>query len=970
MKKIGFALLASAALLTAPAAHAQQDSAREYNIPAQDLGQAITQLALASGRQIIVSDDLVRGRRAPMLRGRYSAEDALTALLGGSGLRAVTVGNTLVVQRSDTPDQDAEQTVILVTGTRIRGRGPVGSAVVTIDRKAIDQSGYATITQIAQSIPQNFGGGPNEATAGPTLSQSSSLNTGRGSSINLRGLGPSSTLVLLNGDRPALGGPTGVFGDISMIPTAAIARIEVVPDGASAIYGSDAVAGVVNLIPRLDFTGAETSFRIGTADGDFEEYGASQLLGTRWSTGHAMVAYEFYERERLAGAGRDFATDDLRRFGGPDRRGTYWNPGTITAGGRTYVIPSGQNGTGLTPAMLTAGTVNRGDSWFGADLLPEQKRHSLFVSFSQDLTPKLRFYAQGLATVRSFDQHVKPSSDATRTVPVTNPFYVDPIGTHQPIGVQYSFVRDFGPEGTRGKASAYGGSAGLVLDAGRWNMDAHGSWGRQYERNTTYNRVNTVRLAAALADTNPATAYNLLGDGSFTNRATIDRVRGSITSSNRGTVWSASLRANGPLFTLPAGEVAVALGGEYRNESYTIDPTINDVSTATPSPIAALALPRPRTVEAAYGEIVVPVFGAANGMPGLRRLDLSAAVRTERYSDFGRTTNPRFGFTWAPADALSFRGSYGRSFRAPGFNDLRQDPGSKLVFAYPLPDPQSASGTTNAVVIRGNDPNLRPERATTLTLGADLHPADVPGLRLGVTWFNVDYRDRIATPAAYLLTFLTDRATFSPIIENSPSATRVAALYADPFFINPFGVPASGIGAVVDARLQNLAVVKVSGLDFDFGYDFALAGGRADIGVTATYTFHIKQSLTATGPVTDVVDTLGNPVDIRARGHAGWSSGRWGSVLTINYVDGYSNRLLGTPEQVGAWTTFDLQFSYAIPEREGPLGGLRIALSASNVFDRDPPYAAYAVGTTTYAYDPENASPVGRLISLQVSKTW
>ncbi|AQR75085.1 TonB-dependent receptor plug domain-containing protein [Sphingomonas sp. LM7] len=278
-------------MLATPAAQAQQDGTRDYDIVAQDLGTAITQVALRSGTQIIVADDLVRGRRAPALRGHYSVDAALAALLGGTGLRAVMVGSTLVIRRSDAPDQDAEGGDIIVTGTRIRGRGPVGSAVITIDRKAIDQSGYATVQQLVQSIPQNFGGGPNEAAPGGTLSQSASLNTARGSGVNLRGLGTGSTLVLLNGDRPALGGVTGVFADVSMIPLAAIARIEVVPDGASAIYGSDAVAGVVNVIPRLDFTGAETGFRIGTADGDYQEYGASQLLGTRWAGGRAMIAY-------------------------------------------------------------------------------------------------------------------------------------------------------------------------------------------------------------------------------------------------------------------------------------------------------------------------------------------------------------------------------------------------------------------------------------------------------------------------------------------------------------------------------------------------------------------------------------------------------------------------------------------------------------------------------------------------------
>ena len=968
--RIGLAFLAGAACVAAPSVHAQQADARDYDIASQDLGTAINGLAAASGQQIVVADDVVRGRRSRALRGRFSTQAALSALLEGSGLRIVVVGNTLVVQHADTPKQDARGSEILVTGTRIRGRGPVGSAVVTIDRKAIDQSGYSTVQQIVQTIPQNFGGGASDGTQGGTLSQSASLNTAYGSSVNLRGLGVASTLVLLNGDRPALGGPTGVFADVSMIPLSAIQRIEVVPDGASAIYGSDAVAGVVNIIPRLDFTGAETSFRVGTADGSFTDYNASQLLGTRWSGGRMMVAYEFYQRGALAAADSRFATDDLRAFGGPDRRGIYANPGTITAGGQTFAIPRGQNGMGLTAARLTPGTSNLGDSWLGADIMPMQRRHSVFAAFSQEVLPDLRFYLQGLGTIRNFDGRTRPSSDAARTVPVTNPFYVDPIGTNQPIRVQYSFVRDLGAEGSRGRVFALSGTAGLTWDIGRWNIDARGTWGRQTERSTNYNRVNSARLAVALSDTNASTAYNLFGDGSFTNPATIDKVRGSLRSSNSGIVWSTSLRANGPILSLPDGDISIAVGGEFRKEIYRFDPTIADISTLAPTTIAARALPAPRTVHAVYGELVIPLFGEANGFAGMRRLDLSAAIRAEGYSDFGTTTNPRLGFTWAPADAITFRGSYGQSYRAPGFNELRQDPGAKLIFAFPVPDPQSSSGVTNTVVIRGNDPNLRPERAKTVTAGFDIRQAEVTGLHLGATWFDIDYRDRFADPSSNLLIFLTNRATFSPILDESPTAARIAELYADPFFVNFFGVPASSVTAIADARLQNLAVVKIQGLDLDLGYDFDLAGGRADIGASATYTFHIKQQLSATARATDIVGTIGNPTDIRARGHLGWSSDRWGARFSVNYVDGYTNSLLGTQHGVSAWTTFDVQLNYTIAEGSGALGGLRLALSATNLFDRDPPYAAYAVGPLTYGYDPENANPIGRVISLQATKNW
>jgi iron complex outermembrane receptor protein len=970
-KKIGVVLLCSVALFATPAARAQQDGARDYDIVAQDLRTAITQVALRSGRQVIVADDLVRNRRAPALRGRYSVDAALAALLGGTGLRAIIVGDTLVIQRSDAPDQDADDGGdIVVTGSRIRGRGPVGSPLVTIDRAAIDQAGFATTQQIVQSIPQNFAGGANENTSG-LISAAGNGNASRGAGVNLRGLGQNSTLLLINGDRPPLAGAGGTFSDLSVIPATIIQRVEIVPDGSSAIYGSDAVAGVVNVITRLNFHGAETSFRIGTADGDAQEYQFSQLFGTQWASGGLVLAYEFYKRDNLLAADRPYATEDLRVLGGPDRRSNYANPGTIFAGGQSYAIPAGQNGIGLTPASLAAGTLNRGDRWLGTDLLPDQRRHSVFASLSQDLGPALRFYANSLVTWRNFDVAVQPSGDARRTVPVSNPFYVDPVGTRQPIGVNYSFVRDLGPERSRGQVQAYGATAGLEARLGAWRIDVHGNWGKQVENYDQINRVNTARLALALADTNPATAYNLLGDGPNTNPTTIESVRGYTKSRYYGDSWSATLRADGPLIGLPAGAARLAVGAEYRQERYRAGETIFYTSTLTPSVAAPVPYPGARKVSAAYAELLLPVFGEGLTIPGFRRLDLSAAIRAEHYSDFGGTQNPKLGFTWESLRGLTVRGSYGTSFRAPLFNELRQDPTSIGYFAWPAADPLSPTGTSNLLVIRGNDPDLRPERATSWTLGLDLKPAFLPGFRAGVTWFDVDYRDRIASPVANLANFLINRNVYDPILTPNPSLARIAEIYASPYYIDIFGIPQTApFVAEADARLQNLSSVHQSGIDVDLAYSFDLGGGRAELGAVGTYIFHIRQALTATAAPIDVVDTVGNPVDLRGRARVTWSKGGFDAALFVNHADGYINRTTATPQKVQAWTTFDLNLGYRFTDESGIFKGLRVALSATNLLDADPPYVTYLVGTYTAGFDAENANPLGRFVALQVTKQW
>lgn len=965
--------LASMTVAIAPA-FAMQDG-RAYALPAQPLGKTLNAIALQSGTDLVVDSRLVAGKTAPRISGRLTTVQVLDEALRGSGLQTRSVGSAIVVEpdgknNGAVPNGPGEDpAAIVVTGTRIRGTKPIGSELITLTRKDIEASGYATTQDIAQTIPQNFGGSPNDSTAAISLNPNSGKNTGSGSSLNLRGLGNESTLVLLNGDRPPLAGFAGVFTDISMIPASAIERIEVVPDGSSAIYGSDAVAGVVNIIPRLNFTGAETSVRLGTADGDSQDIVASQIVGKGWAGGHAVVAYEYYRRSALAASDRRYATDDLRAFGGLDYRGEFASPGTIIAGGRRFAIPAGQDGTRLTAADLLPDQVNLGDSQAMTDLLPRQRRHSLFAAVHQKLGPAVTFYAQGLYSARDFEQRSRTQSDASRTVPVTNPFYVDPIGTHRPIRVEYDFERDLGRELSTGKVEAYGVSAGLQAVLGRWNIDLRGTWGREAERSALLNRVNRARLAVALADTSPATAYNLFGSGS-TNPMTIDRIRGSTISSSSGTAWSTSLRADGPLARLPAGELRMAIGSEYRQERYLDGSTISDTSTLTPSVLPNLALPGPRKIRAFYGELLVPIFGQNVTLPGFHRLDLSVALRSEHYSDFGGTTNPKLGIDWEPVEGVRLHGSYGRSFRAPNFDNLRQDPGTMLLFAYTIPDPQSPTGQSNIIVRRGNDPALRPERATTWSAGAELKPAAIPGLRADVTYYSINYRDRITSPAANLFNFLVNRPTYQGIITDHPSVAFVQAFYASPMFINPLGIAPDAVTAYVNAQLQNLSVVRQSGLDVDAAYAFDWAGGKAEVGATAAYIFKIDQALTSGAPVSDVVDTLGNPVDLRVRAHANWTNDRWGASLFVNYLDSYTNLTNVQPEKVKSWTTLDAQLRYRFPQQRGALHGLRVALSATNLLDRDPPYAAYNLGTSVTGYDPDNASPLGRVVALQLTKSW
>lgn len=297
-------------LATAPVpAEAQVAPRQALRLPAQALGVSLRALATAFGRNVSAPAELVAGHAAPAIDGLYSFDEALAAVLAGSGLRADPAGGGVAIARdlrggvgaetADTGTQD-----IVVTGTQIRG-GASASNVITARRDEIRNAGQATLGEFAQSLPQSFGGGQNPG-VGFNVPASGGANVGGGASFNLRGLGSDATLTLLDGRRLPYSASAQSI-DVSAIPLAAVERVEIMPDGASALYGSDAVAGVVNIILRRRFDGVETNARLGgsTDGGNFRQlYGG--LAGAEWRGGGLLAAYEYERDTAITADQRDY----------------------------------------------------------------------------------------------------------------------------------------------------------------------------------------------------------------------------------------------------------------------------------------------------------------------------------------------------------------------------------------------------------------------------------------------------------------------------------------------------------------------------------------------------------------------------------------------------------------------------------------------------------------------------------------
>jgi iron complex outermembrane receptor protein len=826
---------------------------------------------------------------------------------------------------------------VVVTGSRIRGVSAVGSNVIALDEQKIAQEPVTSVNDLLRRVPQVVSLGANRAGGS---AQNGAANATRGAGINLRGISTNATLLLYNGERFPPQGTQGQYTDPSVLPSIALGRIEVVADGASAVYGSDAIAGVVNFILRKDVDGVEMRARSGFTDGGYAEQQIAAIAGRRWDGGSAMVAAEFTHNSALYGSDLDFYQDDNRDRGGRDLRTTNCNPGTITAGGQTYAIPAG-GVTAANAGSLVAGTSNN-CFYNGRDaVIPDQSRVSVVGSISQDVG-SLHLFGDGFYSHRS---GIQPGTSDTfnATVRNTNPFFVSPVAGATSETVTYSLLPELGPDPNAYRSSSWNVRGGV--DA-RLFGDFKGTLYYQHgESSDVADRrlgVNSAALNAALADTNPATALNVFGGPN--NPATLAHIRDNyfvIKGSTRLDV--ANLQFDGSLLALPGGNVRIAVGGEYRKEY-----TFTDLITGSSAAQRHTADGGSRNVKAAFGELFIPIFGAANSVPGIEQLSLSLAGRYEHYSDFGNTTNPKLGITWKPVQSLTVRASYGTSFRAPTFVEVSQVAGGAGLYYDTLPGP---NGNLTGIGIAGGNPGLKPEKARTWSAGAEFAPSGgLQGLVLSGTYFHIDYRNQIqalrGTPG------LLTNPLYASFVNLAPTAAQVDALINSGLPVNA-AINTSAVSFIADGRRQNLGRSLVGGVDFGANYDWTWGDWRLDGGVQGTYFTEYKFASVPGAAFTDVRNTINFSQKFRMQADAGFATGKFHGRLTVNHVSGYRNTTVTPNQQIKSYNTVDMLLGVDVTKR------LSLSFDIRNLFDQDPPFVDTARG-----YDPQSANPVPRLFSV------
>ncbi len=859
---------------------------------------------------------------------------------------------------------------IVVTGTLIRGTGaPVGSTLIAVDQAGLQATGGNDVINMLLDVPQVSPLGVSEAQRSGT---GGATNITLGNSINLRGLSPFATLTLVDGHRVPPSGTSGSTVDPDSLPSIMLQKIDIVADGASATYGSDAIAGVANLILRRDVEGVEMSAREGWADG-YQERQLGVLAGHTWTPGQLSLGYENTYHSALGGQSRSFFQSNQTAQGGGDYRSSQCNPGNIVAGGVSYAIPPG----GVTPGnagALVPNTTNLCDPAKYQDILPEIEHNDVALTFDQKFGDSISIYGDATYARRNFSNAVEQALGPFE-VPSTNAFFTAPAGAAlNPCSpapgaplceqVNTNFANFLGNQAiSYGHSENYQFTLGADFKLGHdWHFGIDGTEGRDHDRDQQNQELNNGNLAGALASSNPATALNPFGGAN--SAAVLNSVYDSRFYAPGDTGQQVmEAKIDGPLFRLPGGNVQAAFGGQWRH-----DELYYGINTGVPV-VGDLVIRQQldRVSKAAYAEFLIPLVGADNAVTGIQKLELDVAGRYEDYSDFGSTSHPKIGLNWTPVDGVVVHASYGTSFRAPLLSELVGP--LHGVFVQQYSDPKSPSGTSVGYTLGGGNTGLRPETATTYSFGVDYKPVERADINLN--FFAINYKNQISS---YLsdLTILQQSQQLGSLITRCPS-TACSSLIGEYVGKLPvFGPILANPSVFVNGEELNLGTTVTRGVDLQGSYAIPTDHmGTFTVGLTGTLTTKFDVQFTPGGPTYNELNTIGYPLKLRTRGSVGWNIGALSAIAFVNFENSYTNTQVTPIETIASYTTVDLNVIYDLGKAISSTltRNMSVTLHIDNVFDRDPPYVNIPIGANGGGgFDPGAASPIGRLISVALRK--
>ncbi|PHZ85569.1 hypothetical protein CRD36_02420 [Paremcibacter congregatus] len=900
----------------------------------------------------------------------------------------LSIQSTLAADEAAAAEEVAFEEVV-VTGSRIKRKDLIATSPVSvIGTEAIELSGSTHVANFLNELPS--AGVPGSVdTATNFRTATTGLNT-----IDLRNLGTERTLVLVNGRRHVGGAAGSPTVDVSMIPAALVSRVEVVTGGASAVYGSEAMAGVINFIMKDDFEGIELNGRYGTSEkGGASETDLSFLAGSNFADdrGNATIYLGYSDRGVLRSSQRALSAHDATNSSyGP--KGHFYTPGF---GGnwtqdddtglfdKTFV--AAEDGFDRNAVRLIRVPTER--TQFNANL--NYRINDNMTFFNETSYAQLTSSSQLEPTVVGFN--ISVGSTPHINVPLNNPFMptelrnnilaLDPTAEYAVMLRRFTEIGPRTSDVQRKTFRTMFGLEGSIND--NWDYEVYYQYGNNSQDQTNGGVFNTLNFLNALnVEDDGAGGYqcvdpvardlgcvplNVFGEGTITGAA-LDFVKVNSQLTTRMTQNVAGATITGSAFELPAGEVGVAFGGEWRKEK----------SAFNSDSLAASGLTSGNTTPNTVGEYdVYEMFGEANipilkDAPFAEYLGLELAARHANYSTIGGTWAYKISLDWRPINDVRVRGGYSTATRAPNIGELF-DPGSETFRSFADPcafggtggasadgdtiyDAQSSTVQANCATIAGTatldpaginitsagglsagNPDLNEEKAKTWTVGAVFTPEFVPGLNITIDYFNIEINDAIDSFTAQET---VDQCVRQPDFPNNAFCDLIQRNAT------------TGLVLRVDALAINAASRKTDGIDFALDYSRDIGEGVLNFNLNGTRTFSYNFIPFEGGDVVDDLGEIGFPkLKVNGTLTYAWDKIRIGwSTRFIDGVNVDNDNPSAGPGTVGSYLYNDLQVRYTIDDE----GNYEVYAGIDNIFDKEPPFLGQGVngdvtGTNTAA---------------------
>ncbi|MDB5962394.1 MAG: tonB-dependent Receptor Plug domain protein [Massilia sp.] len=882
-----------------------------------------------------------------------------------SGTVAVGVGlasQAALAQETTGPIQRVE-----ITGSAIKRIDAETAVPVTVLRMDdLKKQGITTIEQVMSNLSM--------AQSQQGTSQVVGLSTGGAAFADLRGIGANKTLVLLNGRRLANNALDSSAPDLNMIPFAALERVEVLRDGASALYGSDAVGGVINFITRKDYQGGVATIGYdqpkqsgGVSKSINVAFGKGDLASDGWNI---FGVIDHQEQKAIGGLERNYNTRYPGGLSPTTSPANYYQGGESgnPVGGNCASAPNLIAGSATSCQMTTSSFV---------DYIPKTDRTTGLIKGTLRLNANHELGVEYMASESKVSSQIAPvpyggliqnrlrpngtlnpyypgNGNFTPNIPLS-PTFNDGLGGD---GAQDGFVhvkwRDLenGPRADNNVNKQQRFIASLNGNLSGWDYETAFSYNENKvsENLRGYSDGGIITAGVLNGVINPYGAQDAAGTA-LINSAALD---GNVQNA-KGTTTGVDFHASRELGDwLHAGRAAaIAVGAEGRHEKFLSAANYDYASKV----VASTGIDPEsrnegsRSVYAAYAELNVPVIST---------LDVTAAVRFDKYSDFGNTTNPKLGFRWQPTKAVLVRGSFSTGFRAPSLYEINSANTytNSAIYDDPVncPGGAVAPGKSPAAncgqqfqVLAGGNSNLQPEKSKNATLGIVIEP--INNLTLGADIWAVNLRNVIGTLSQDDV--FADPATYAGIYHRTAAGDLATDGSQCP---NPLTC------GYVDLRTQNLGGIRTNGVDLSAIYRMRTnTYGSYNFQLNSTYVHKYEYQNSAGGEWHQNVGIYSGtgPVFRWQNNFAlNWNMGNWGAGLAGHHKTGYIDQ---DPDyKVASYTTFDSYLSYTMKKGIGITAGLR------NMFDRQPPIS-YQTETFQAGYDPRYADATGRTVYVRAS---